>query len=288
MARDPKYDCLFEPIRIGPKTMRNRFYQVPHCNGAGVEFMGANAAFRGVKAEGGWGGVCTEAITIDPETDTQPMKLCNIWDDGDVQNLRHLTDAIHAWDSLAGAELAHGGVPSLNLNSRGVARTATEAGSAWTLATYTHEADLDDIREVQELFVDAAKRAIQAGFDIVYIYGSHSVLPMQFLSPQYNKRQTELKADSVVLVTGRTANSGLYKDLRTRKDEWEKNGVQAVYQAGDCYAPRFISEAVFDGHRIAREFESENPQRPLPYIRERVLWSEGTKDALIKAARRDV
>ena len=72
----------------------------------------------------------------------------------------------------------------------------------------------DDIREVQELFVDAAKRAIQAGFDIVYIYGSHSVLPMQFLSPQYNKRQTELKADSVVLVTGRTANSGLYKDLR--------------------------------------------------------------------------
>ena len=213
MARDPKYDCLFEPIRIGPKTMRNRFYQVPHCNGAGVDFMGANAAFRGVKAEGGWGGVCTEAITIDPETDTQPMKLCNIWDDGDVQNLRHLTDAIHAWDSLAGAELAHGGVPSLNLNSRGVARTATEAGSAWTLATYTHEADLDDIREVQELFVDAAKRAIQAGFDIVYIYGSHSVLPMQFLSPQYNKRQTELKADSVVLVTGRTANSGLYKDL---------------------------------------------------------------------------
>ena len=203
MARDPKYDCLFEPIRIGPKTMRNRFYQVPHCNGAGVDFMGANAAFRGVKAEGGWGGVCTEAITIDPETDTQPMKLCNIWDDGDVQNLRHLTDAIHAWDSLAGAELAHGGVPSLNLNSRGVARTATEAGSAWTLATYTHEADLDDIREVQELFVDAAKRAIQAGFDIVYIYGSHSVLPMQFLSPQYNKRQTELKADSVVLVTGR-------------------------------------------------------------------------------------
>ena len=37
MARDPKYDCLFEPIRIGPKTMKNRFYQVPHCNGAGSE-----------------------------------------------------------------------------------------------------------------------------------------------------------------------------------------------------------------------------------------------------------
>ncbi len=191
MARDPKYDCLFEPIQIGPKTMRNRFYQVPHCNGAGVDFIGTNAAFRGTKAEGGWGGICTEAISIDPESDTEPSKLCNIWDDGDVQNLRHLTDAIHAWDSLAGAELMHGGLPAVNLYTRGVSRTATEGSSGWTLATYTHEADLDDIAELQQQYVDAAKRAIQAGFDIVYVYGSHAVLPMQFLSPQYNKRQDE-------------------------------------------------------------------------------------------------
>ena len=37
MARDPKHDILFEPIQIGPKTMKNRFYQVPHCNGFGSE-----------------------------------------------------------------------------------------------------------------------------------------------------------------------------------------------------------------------------------------------------------
>ena len=35
MARDPRYDILFEPIRIGPVTAKNRFYQVPHCNGMG-------------------------------------------------------------------------------------------------------------------------------------------------------------------------------------------------------------------------------------------------------------
>ena len=33
----PKYDILFEPIEIGPKTMKNRFYQIPHCNGFGSE-----------------------------------------------------------------------------------------------------------------------------------------------------------------------------------------------------------------------------------------------------------
>ena len=37
MARNPKYDILFEPIQLGPKTMKNRFYQVPHCNGFGSE-----------------------------------------------------------------------------------------------------------------------------------------------------------------------------------------------------------------------------------------------------------
>ena len=54
--------------------------------------------------------------------------------------------------------------------------------------TYRKEMDRDDIREVQQLYVDAAKRARTAGFlDIVYVYGSHSYLPQQFLTPYYNK-----------------------------------------------------------------------------------------------------
>ena len=60
MARDPRHDILFEPVRIGPKTLRNRFYQVPHCTGFGSEKPGSQARFRGMKAEGGWAAVCTE------------------------------------------------------------------------------------------------------------------------------------------------------------------------------------------------------------------------------------
>ena len=44
MARDPKHDILFQPIKIGPKTLRNRFYQVPHCIGAGSDKPGFQAA----------------------------------------------------------------------------------------------------------------------------------------------------------------------------------------------------------------------------------------------------
>ena len=51
-ARDRRHDVLFEPLRIGPKTIRNRFYQVPHCTGFGVDKPHTQAAFRGLKAEG--------------------------------------------------------------------------------------------------------------------------------------------------------------------------------------------------------------------------------------------
>ena len=53
MTRDPRYDILFEPVRIGPVTSRNRFYQVPHCNGMGRKHPTAMAVMRGIKAEGG-------------------------------------------------------------------------------------------------------------------------------------------------------------------------------------------------------------------------------------------
>ena len=51
MARDSRYDILFEPVRIGPVTAKNRFYQVPHCTGMGYTFPRSLAAMREVKAE---------------------------------------------------------------------------------------------------------------------------------------------------------------------------------------------------------------------------------------------
>ena len=50
--REPRFDVLFEPVKIGPVVARNRFYQVPHCNGMGHRAPEAHAAMRGIKAEG--------------------------------------------------------------------------------------------------------------------------------------------------------------------------------------------------------------------------------------------
>jgi dimethylamine/trimethylamine dehydrogenase len=66
MPVNDRYRVLFEPVRIGPVTAKNRFYQVPHCCGFGHLRPQAHAAMRRVKAEGGWAVVSTEETEIHP------------------------------------------------------------------------------------------------------------------------------------------------------------------------------------------------------------------------------
>src|ERR1700679_2470625 len=72
MPREPRFDILFEPVRIGPVVAKNRFFQVPHCNGMGHARPRAHAAMRGVKAEGGWADVSTEEVEIPPSSAISP------------------------------------------------------------------------------------------------------------------------------------------------------------------------------------------------------------------------
>ncbi len=188
MPRNPKHDCLFEPIQIGPKTLKNRFYQVPHCIGAGSEKPGTQAANRAMKAEGGWGACCTEYCSIHPESDDTHRVSARIWDQGDVINLRHMNDELHKHGCLGGIEMWYGGPHAPNLESRAVPRGPSGGASEFEYLTYCHAADEDDIKGLINMYREAAIRAEQAGFDIIYIYGAHSYLPLQFLSPYHNKR----------------------------------------------------------------------------------------------------
>jgi len=104
LARNPKHDILFEPISFGPKTMRNRFWQSAHCTGYGSERPGTQAYFRGMKAEGGWAAVCTEACSVHPESDYYPWHLARLWDEGDVTNLGKMCEELHkheAWPACS-------------------------------------------------------------------------------------------------------------------------------------------------------------------------------------------
>jgi dimethylamine/trimethylamine dehydrogenase len=185
---------LFEPIALGPKTMRNRFYQVPHC-GTGDLRPGMQAAFRGMRAEGGWGAVCVESASITPETDHWPVHLARLWDDDDVRSLSATCDAIHGHGALAGVELWWGASNSLGLETRLPARAPSQIALAGTPWVIPQEMLREDIRDILGMFAAAARRARAAGFDIVYVYGGHSQGPMQFLSRTFNHRSDEYNGE---------------------------------------------------------------------------------------------
>jgi dimethylamine/trimethylamine dehydrogenase len=188
MPRDPRHDILFEPVRIGPKTLRNRFYQVPHCTGFGSEKPGSHARFRGMKAEGGWAAVCTEEALVSVDSDFWPVVSTRFWDDDDLRNLALMCEEAHRFDSLAGIELTHGGAHARAREARVPAVAPSQLASDYDHFVVPKTMEEDDIRRVQADWVRAAKAARDAGFDIVYVYGGHSYLPLQFLSPFYNRR----------------------------------------------------------------------------------------------------
>src|SRR5262245_28058547 len=105
MARNPRYDLLFEPVAIGPVPAPNRFYQTPHATGMGYMRPNSGAALRAVKAEGGWGVVCTEYCSIAPSSDDTPFAYLSLWDEEDVGALSLTAEAIRRHGSLAGVEL---------------------------------------------------------------------------------------------------------------------------------------------------------------------------------------
>jgi len=191
MARDPRYDVLFEPVKIGPVVAKNRFYQVPHCTGMGWLRPNTLAAMRGVKAEGGWGVVNTEYCSIHPTSDDLPYPYASLWDASDVRAHARMTTKVHDHGALAGVELWHGGSRSGNLFSRNVSVDVASMPSASGVPFQSRAMDRQDIAGFRQWHRDAALRAREAGFDIVYVYATHGYLLSHFLSPLTNHRTDE-------------------------------------------------------------------------------------------------
>ena len=187
--RDPRYDILFEPVRIGPVTTKNRFFQVPHCNGMGHAMPLAHAAMREVKAEGGWGVIATEECEIHPSSDLTPYVEARLWDDRDIPALALMCEKVHAHGALAALELSHNGPTASNLYSREVLLAPSHQPSKYGYPSQARAMDLHDIAEYRRWHREAAVRGMQAGMDIIYVYAAHDLsLPMHFLQRRRNQR----------------------------------------------------------------------------------------------------
>jgi len=193
VTRDPRYDILFEPLKIGPVTAPNRFYQVPHCNGMGRVYPNAMVGMRGMKAEGGWGIVCTEQCDFYASGDASPYAETNMWDKGDEVYLGRMCEEVHKYGSLAGIELVHNGHDTPNLYSREVPIGPMHRPKNWSLAPIQARAmDKQDIRDYRRAHKLAAIRARDIGFDMVIVYAGHDgTVPSHFLAKRHNQRTDE-------------------------------------------------------------------------------------------------
>ncbi len=192
--RDPRYDILFEPMKIGPVIAKNRFYQVPHCNGGGYRDPSAAAEMRRTKSEGGWGVIFTEQTEMHHTSEITPFIELRLWEDQDIPALAKMSAAMRSHGALAGIQLAYSGINGPNLYTREVPRGPT----ALPIRTFTNDPvqaramDKQDIRDLRRWHRNAFKRARLAGFDLVCLYGAHGFGIIQhFLSTATNQRTDE-------------------------------------------------------------------------------------------------
>lgn len=194
MSRDPRYDILFEPVTIGPRTARNRFYQVPHCNGLGYLHASAMATMRGIKAEGGWAVVNTEQCEIHPSADSSPLVEMRLWDDRDLPALELMAQKVQAHGSLAGVELTYNSYAMASLFTREIPLSPSHlpVQTSNRDPVQCRAMDKDDIANFRRWHRNAAERAVKAGFDVIYVYSAHNLSVLfHFLSKRWNHRDDE-------------------------------------------------------------------------------------------------
>ncbi len=197
--------ALFEPYRLRDLTIPNRVWMPPMCQysaapegpdtGAPNDWHFAHYAAR---AAGGTGLIVVEATAVSPEGRITPYDL-GIWNDTQVEALRRITRFLVSQGTVPAIQLAHAGrKASTGLPWKGGAPIGPDAlgwqplGASPLPFDDKHqvpaELTVDQIQDIVGQFADAARRALDAGFEVAEIHGAHGYLINGFLSPHSNHR----------------------------------------------------------------------------------------------------
>ncbi len=194
---------LFEPLTLRSLTLRNRVWLAPMCQYSAVDGVPGDwhLVHLGARATGGFGLLLTEASAVTPEGRISPQDA-GIWNDEQGRAWRRIVDFVHAQGVAIGVQLAHAGRKASTYRP-----WAAESGSVpaadggWTAVGpsavpfdgYAEPAPLTEpqLAEVVAAFADAARRAVDTGFDTVEIHAAHGYLLHEFLSPLSNRREDD-------------------------------------------------------------------------------------------------
>ena len=192
---------LFEPFTLRGIALRNRIGVSPMCQYSCVDGMATDwhLVHLGSRAVGGAGLVIAEATAVEPRGRISPRDL-GIWSGAHAEALAKTAQFIREHGAVAGIQLAHAGrkastyhpwegrhgaVPLEEGGWEVIAPSAIPFSETYPLP---HEMTLDDIQQVQKAFVDAAVRALDAGFEWLELHGAHGYLIHSFYSPLSNRR----------------------------------------------------------------------------------------------------
>ncbi|ASN05351.1 NADPH dehydrogenase NamA [Virgibacillus necropolis] len=178
---------LFSQAQFGDVTLKNRITMSPMCMYSCFDEDGKITPFHMThyisRAAGQVGLVFTEATAVQPEGRISAQDL-GIWNDAHVEGLKNLNEQIHAYDAKSGIQLGHAGRKA-DLESTIYAPSAIAFNENYK---EPKEMTTDAIKETISAFKNGARRAKEAGFDIIELHGAHGYLINQFLSPLTNVR----------------------------------------------------------------------------------------------------
>lgn len=195
---------LFQPLRVRDVDFRNRLWVSPMCQYSCEDQDGVPGDWHlvhlGSFARGGAGLVVAEASGIVPEGRITPW-CGGLWGDEHIASWRRITDFIHSQGAKAGIQLAHAGRKgSTHRAWSGEGTVPVNEGGWETVAPSPiafpgyeppRELSADEIRSLPGAWAAAARRALDAGFDVLEIHAAHGYLLHQFLSPLSNARTDE-------------------------------------------------------------------------------------------------
>ncbi|MFC9554454.1 NADH:flavin oxidoreductase [Rhodococcus sp. NPDC056960] len=178
------------PARLGPITLRNRVIKAATFEGLTPKGLVTDELidFHRQPAAGGVGMTTVAYCAVAPDGRTAPGQIQ--WTDETMPGLRKLTDAIHAEGAAVSAQIGHAGPVAA---SKYIGYPALGPSRAFRMTTqnFSTPATAADITRIVEAHANAARRAVEAGFDAVEIHFGHNYLISSFLSPKVNKRTDE-------------------------------------------------------------------------------------------------
>ena len=199
--------ALFDPLDLRGVRTRNRIWVSPMCQYSVTERDGIPTDWHlvhlGSFARGGAGLVLAEATAVTAEGRISPHDT-GLWNDAQVAAWRRITDFAHAQGAAIGVQLAHAGRkastwPAWGFPGESGTVPAAEGGwqtvsaSAIPFPGYAAPRALatDEVPGIVEAFRAGARRALDAGFDLVEVHAAHGYLLHQFLSPLSNERDDD-------------------------------------------------------------------------------------------------